>query len=431
MAVMSGAGKNFLVTQSLSATGRVTRSPQHSFNLRTRPFAISPFMIAPVMPGETLKRFLMQARVVSDPVANPLIGWWKEYYWFYVKHRDLDDRDELTQMMLDPAWTIADVDSTTAVPQYYFAGNATVPQIDWVGKCLKRVVEEYFRAEGESWNNYTIDGLPAAAVNRNDWFDSVNDVGTAYPDVAVDGADGSAADDAITASEVDAAMRQWQFQRLQGLTEMTYEDWLATYGVHTPKVEVHRPELLRYVRDWTYPTNTVDPATGAPSSAMSWSFAESSEKSRYFAEPGFILGVTVARPKLYFGKQRGAGVALLQDWATWLPAAWTNDRAISLRQVAANAGIVKDAAAAFTVDVRDLFLYGDQFLNYVLGTGTPDVLTTGVNAVSMPGTDLRARYPANLAEVQGVFAGSTDATRFVREDGLCTLHVLGRQVDQT
>lgn len=420
---------NLIRTEELGPTSRVTRSPQHTFNLRQRPFAITPFMIAPVMPGETMNRMQMQARVVSDPIANPLIGGWQEYYWFYVKHRDLDDRDEFTQMMLDPAWSIANVDSATAVPANYFFGNATVPMIDWVAKCLKRVVEEFFRSEGEAWNDFMIDGLPAASYNMNSWLDSFAlSTDTALADVDVD----LDSDSTITAAEVEAAMQQWQFQRMQGLTEMSYEDWLATYGVRSPSVEVHRPELVRYVRDWSYPTNTIDPSDGSPSSAMSWSFAESAEKPRFFKEPGFLFGVTVYRPKVYQGQQRGAAVALLNDWATWLPAAWTNDAAISMREIAANGGIIKTTGTTdFSVDVRDLFLYGDQFINYVMATGTGDVLTTGSNLVPVPKADAQWRYPEALSEVAGIFAGSTDDVRFVRSDGIVTLHIKGRQIDQT
>ena len=46
---------------------RKTRSPQHTWAVKQRPFVITPFMIAPVLPGETFKAGVMQARVVSDP----------------------------------------------------------------------------------------------------------------------------------------------------------------------------------------------------------------------------------------------------------------------------------------------------------------------------------------------------------------------------
>ena len=46
-------------TQSARRTGRVTRSPRHTFQLRHRPFLLQPFMLAPVIPGETMKSLLL------------------------------------------------------------------------------------------------------------------------------------------------------------------------------------------------------------------------------------------------------------------------------------------------------------------------------------------------------------------------------------
>ena len=75
-------------TQSARRTGRVTRSPRHTFQLRHRPFLLQPFMLAPVIPGETMKSLLLQSRAVTSPIANPLVGWWLEYYFFYAKYSE-------------------------------------------------------------------------------------------------------------------------------------------------------------------------------------------------------------------------------------------------------------------------------------------------------------------------------------------------------
>ena len=72
--------------------GRVGRRPQHRFNLKTKPYGLYPFMVAPVLPGESLKSLMLQTQCWSDPLAAGVmknIGWWSEYYFFYVKHRDL------------------------------------------------------------------------------------------------------------------------------------------------------------------------------------------------------------------------------------------------------------------------------------------------------------------------------------------------------
>lgn len=84
---------------------RVLRNPQHRFSLQTRPYQLQPFMIAPVLPGETMKNLLLQARVVTHPLSPDLrlVGWWNEYFFFYVKHRDLaeDIRPLVSEMVLD------------------------------------------------------------------------------------------------------------------------------------------------------------------------------------------------------------------------------------------------------------------------------------------------------------------------------------------
>ena len=52
----------------LPQVGRKLRQPEHAWAVKHLPFAIQPFMIAPVLPGETLKNALMQVRAVTQPV---------------------------------------------------------------------------------------------------------------------------------------------------------------------------------------------------------------------------------------------------------------------------------------------------------------------------------------------------------------------------
>ena len=52
---------------------RRLRQPSVKFNLQTEPYAIAPFFIHPVRPGETMTNLLLQSRVVSDPINNALI----------------------------------------------------------------------------------------------------------------------------------------------------------------------------------------------------------------------------------------------------------------------------------------------------------------------------------------------------------------------
>nr|QXN72827.1 MAG: major capsid protein [Microvirus sp.] len=400
--------------QEVGKTSRMLRSPQHTFQIRQRPWQIQPFLIAPVLPGETMKNLLMQARVVTDPIKNPLIGWWAEFYFFYVKHRDLAIRDALTAMMLDPTATLTAYNAVADVPTYHYGGT-----INWTQRCLERVVEEYFRDEGEAWNAATIGTLPAAKLNSNGWYDSLIDKDdySAF-DPAVD----ANADGTIRASEVESTLANWQWLRANNLTEMTYEDFLRTYGVSIPKEEeLHKPELVRYVREWTYPSNTVDPATGTPSSACSWSIAERADKDRFFKEPGFLFGCSVMRPKVYFSKQTGSAVGMLDNAISWLPALLKHDPSTSLKKIAAGGGPVPTFTDAFWVDVRDLFLYGDQFLNF-------ELTATDAGLVALPAADLQRRY-ASATDADGLFKTST--VNLVRSDGVVNLKVLGTQQDYT
>ena len=112
--------------------GRKLRTPQHSWQVRSKPFLLQPICFAPVLPGETLKNALFQARVVTDPIKNPLVGWWIEYYWFYVKHRDLEHGDLFQQMMIDPGTDMSAAETAAASTVLYRSAN----QIDWQQECL-------------------------------------------------------------------------------------------------------------------------------------------------------------------------------------------------------------------------------------------------------------------------------------------------------
>lgn len=396
---------------------RVPRSPQHTWHLRQVPFTIQPFMIAPVLPGETLQSLTFQARVVTQPINNPVIGWWCEYYYFYVKLTDLDDREAFMDLMINPDNTsVAALKETDDTVQQYFNPGAG-SSINYVEKCLKRVTEDFFRTNDEAWNNVTIAGLPVASVVGSSILDSfINDDAfqTAIePTVPTDAA-------SVGITVIEAAMRRWELLKLDNMTDLSYEDYLRSYGVNVAEA-AHRPELVRFVRDWQYPSNTVDPATGAPSSAVSWALRESGNKARYFKEPGFIFGVTVVRPKIYFGTQSEPAANYLDDVYAWLPAVLNQDANTSLRQFAAGTGPYKSNTDDYWLDMKDLFMHGDQFLNVA-------PTTTGINALALPTAGGVWKYPTNQAMLDTLF---TAANAYVVVDGICSLRVSGQLKDTT
>lgn len=397
--------------REVAPTSRKMRRPSHPFQVRSRPFQIQPFFLAPVLPGETMKNLLLQSRVVSDPIVNPLIGWWAEYYLFYVKHRDLDERDDLTSLMLEPDYSLAAL-ATAADPKYYHGGSG----VNWAKLCLKRVVEEYFRDEGVAWDTYALDGMPLAQINNSSWLDSVT-----FPTATA--AEGEPNPELSPA--FDAYYQQWEFMQANKLTDMTYEDFLKTYGVSVKEeaVKKHKPELIRYLKDWTYPSNTVDPTTGTPSSACSWAIAERADKDRFFSEPGWLFGVSVVRPKVYLSKVTGALAHNMDTAFNWLPAVLKDEVYTSLKSFAEGAGPIPTAvgASGYWVDIRDLLMYGDQFVNFAL-------TETDAGLVALPTTALQKKYPSS-ADVDALF--KVAASNKIKQDGVVSLAILGSQIDHT
>lgn len=393
---------------------RVKRSPKHTFQIAQKPYAIVPFMIAPVLPHETMDNLLYQRRVVSDPIKQALVGWWFDTAFFYVKHRDLSIRDDLVEMVLDPTKDMSSLYSVSNTKTYHYSKDTvTGDAIDFVSLCLDSVTEHYFRDEGEAVNVVTIDGYPAAKIENNGLLDSLL-LDSAMPATPTIGGSNP--------QDTEVAMNTWEFMRMQGLTEMDYEDFLKSYGVKGQAAEdPHKPELLRYVRSWTYPSNTVNPADGVPTSAVSWSIAERADKKRYFPEPGFIFGVSVARPKVYLANQKGAGVAALDDAFGWLPAIMRANPESALREYASAEGPYGGVAAAHWVDRRDLFIHGDQFCNFATSTA-------GKNFVSLPLASGQKKYPTEV-DVDSLFYSSSYET--VRSDGVVSLSIRGQEVDES
>lgn len=402
----------------LGRTSRVPRFPKHNWQIRQQPYVIQPLCIAPVLAGETLKNMVMQARVVTDPIKNPLIGWWIEYYWFYIKLRDLDDREEITQMLIDPS-----VDGSSI--QYWVGGESEMLYYDqngpnWSQMCLNRVVDEYFRDSGETWSDHLIGNMPLAQISGQSWQDTMATAATyETQDFDVD-TDSSGT---IEASEVALAHEQWEFLRAQNMTQMTYEDYLGTFGIRQAPEEVHKPELIRFIRDWTYPSNTIDPSDGSPSSACSWAVSERIDKDRFFKEPGFVFGCTVCRPKAYLTKQVASASTLMDDSYAWLPALLRDDPATSLKQIetAANS-LVPGAPDGYWMDVRDLFIYGDQFINFDIVTAADG------NGLALPVDTTMQRRFASQADITALFVGSDT---LVRQDGVSRFTILGTQTDTT
>ena len=289
-------------------TGRVQRTPKHTFYTETRPYTITPFVIAPVLAAETLSSVWMEVRQVTQPIKNPMLGWTSEFYVFYVMLSDLNNRAIFETMLLDPTASVTNAMDEAADVRYYHR----VGQPNYAKQCLRRVVETYFRDTDEAWDVATIDQYPVAQIKDHGWMDSLTDA-----TLLGGGADPSAATDM---QDLDKMYSAYEYLRAMQLTDMTFEQYIGTFGVRLTVAEVHKPELIAHWRDFTYPSNTIDPLSGNPSSACSWAFKESNRKPIFFREPGFIFGVQVQRPKLYLAREYSHLVDFLDNGLLWLPA---------------------------------------------------------------------------------------------------------------
>lgn len=416
-----------VVQQTLPAMRKLMRRPKHNFFLRHRPWQIQPFAIAPVLPGESLVKAQLQCRSVTDPLDNRVIGWWDEYYLFYVKLTDLDGYEAIQQALMDPtsgSFPTGDNDRVAT----YFQEDTAGANVDWVSRCLDVIVRCYFRDEGEDTTDFLIPasgGLPSAQINQNNWIESAMDLAEVQdPSFDPDLTDaGSAFGAEVRPSEIQAAMQQYEWARQMVATDMTFEDFCETYGVVLPRAKVKQPELLRYVRSWQYPSNTIDPANGAARSAVSWSHQVPIDAKKLFKEPGFIVGLTITRPKTYLGKLNTAAAALLNDSFSWLSPLLMKDPSASFKKILSGEPPFDSTTVDGIADMKDLFLHGDQFVNF------DPIAVTNANVVALPSNDLtNVKYPA-ATDADNLFATKTAGLGKVEKDGVLSLHISGRQAE--
>jgi len=405
------------------ALGRKQRSPATPFNIKTRAFAIQPFAIMPVLPGDTLKKASVQMRAVTDPVKSALTGWWADVSLFYVKLRDISPSGEIENMALVPTYSATAIDSATDKPKEFFQGGTL--HVPWLRYCMTSIVDTYFRDEEEDASTYVNDdGDYVGALISKSAMDSAT-LGSTMLEAGNDVELTVGGDDKITGEEIRDTLTQYEWMSMNGLTDQTYEEFLASYGVKSALVEEKsfRPELLRFWRQWTLPVNHVEPSTGVPSTAVSWVLNGTADKSRFFKEPGFIVGIVCFRPKVYYKNWRGSLTALMNDIYTWLPPALDSDPTASFKKVNAANGIFEGVTDDVIVDMRDLLMYGEQFTNQDLSTDVSASMPT----VALPTTANQRFYPDAALEKQ-LFTTAASAY-YIRADGLLQVEIASRVVD--
>jgi len=395
---------------------RRTRVPTTNFHLKTRPWQIQPFFVHPVLPGETFTNALWKSRVVTDPVKNRLIGWHKEYFIFYVRFRDLVEGEDFKAIFTDPEANLSTYYSA-ADPKYFHKYG-----VNFLKLGVNKIVENYFRADDEAPDDATLDGMWAASIMTDNWLDSAI-VKTDVDEADVDVDFGS--DDTLQMSEFERASRMYQLLQAGLLTDMSYEDYLRTYGIRVASEEQERkPLLIRHVKQWAMPANTIVPETGAATSAITWSIDERADKNRLFKEPGFMIGLTVARPKVYLNNMTGSISGVMDTAMEWLPAIMRDDPHSSLIELAPATGPLANQSGNYVVDLRDYFLYGEQFTNIAPAAA--------FNGIAMPTAALGKRYPT-LAMAQSLFLddAAEGTKQFIEEDGRIDIAIQTALTDTT
>ena len=413
------------------AQQRVHRKPVEYFNLKSRPWEIVPFMCHPVLPGESLDNAFHQSSVVSDPVANRLIGWYKEYHYFYIPIRAFMVAGYITEadfndLFLNPTFNIAGA-SSNSVEYYTFKEGA-----QWVYLCHTHVVDRYFRDEDDSgianWDAY-----PIAQVSQNNWAHSLKEESAGADDPEAPGMDELEELDILPGFTTHYA--QWELMRDQGMTDLTYREFLKSYGITPPKEVIEEPtaeapmveaERIRSIQKWSNPTLAPQVGSANTSSVMYWRCAERFTKRRFFGEPGFIYGVTVTRPKIYLGNQKGHAVGLLKNAYSWLPAVLNHLPYTSIQENldSATDGIIQGSDEDYWLDVKDIFLRGGQFVNHAMGAAA----NHGIGLPEL--SDLNKKYPTE-AMMNSLFTTSDGSASYIYEDGSVHLDIMGKLRETT
>lgn len=405
------------VQRRRSTGARSVRRPKHNYNVLFRPFEIQPFCIAPVAAGDSVKSLRFEARVLTDPIVNQITGWWAEQYWFYVPISVLDEYEAAQANVITPAHDLSGLVTDAGTGNYETSNGPS-----WLSMCMKPIIRHYFRKEGEDWNTsgrtmatYGSGSMPIAGLVGKTWVDSVVRTSTL----------------SLTGGGTDYEDRWEIYEQLrkQKLINMTFREYLMREGVITPQQlleaesDYRKPELWRFVRQFTYPSNVVNPQeTNEVVSACSWVLSERLDKSYFCQEPGFVVGVAVVRPKLYRGEQLANGTMMLRDARTWLPNMFEDSPQESLDERTTNTAL--DTTEAHIVDVASLYTMGDQFLRTASGRLPP--------TSALPNSTVdNVGYPV-IGDVLPLFAGyvaqaATDIFGLVAMDGTASFQITGRK----
>ena len=202
------------------------------------------------------------------------------------------------------------------------------------------------------------------------------------------------------------------------LVTMDYPEWLRSQGIDVPQQlaeplsEKRRPELIRFTRQFAYPSNTVNPDGSGTVSAVSWVVSDRMDRPIFCDEPGFVVGVALVRPKLYRSGQVATGAALLRDARTIAPDILEEAPQETLKMITGTNQASITTAVDYWFDTEGVYVLGDQF---IVGSA-PDAALPNA-------TTLQKSYPVT-ADIEDLFVN--DAKK-VYVDGSAALSIVGRR----
>lgn len=396
---------------------RHQRTPNFPIAGVMKPTGLYPVFCHPVLPGETLDKGVIKWRVLSKPIKHPLAGSWLETWLCYVKFTDIDRA--LGNMFITDTYSTAGWTAAANNPRYFVKSG----QIDWVRLCTERIAKAYFTHKDEALT--LLDTVPQTKLSNNSWYQNLM-----FRPAGVTAAN-------LPGEGTDVQLTGFQVMQMMQMTELTYENYLKQYGVQSVSEGIGEPEILRYTRSWTVPVNTVEPTTGAPSSAWVWSDEMVIDKPKRFDEPGFLVLVAAVRPKFYQGRTPYSMVGNLWGFTDWFPAYNLDDPAAGVRLLVSTDPVIDPAAVTtgpfdLLYDHRDLLNHGEQFVNLAFPTTpypVPVANSIAIAAGNSP-SKLQGEY-VSQADIDALFVSATATDKFCYYEGIGMLTINGHLQDTT
>jgi len=408
------------------ARTRKRRQPNFPMAGRMKPFGLYPQMITPVLPGETLNEYEVKSRTISLPVRHPLFGAWLERWLVYVKITDIDP--ELSNMFLSTSYPTTGFTAAASEPRYFVKAG----QIDWARHCMEAIWNGFFADESERGGTIPkIDGVPLRGRKHVDWTHNLM-----FTPAGVTAAD--------LPSNPDGQLTGLQMMALAGMSELTYEKYLAQYNVAPKDLQSLKglPEILNYWASWAVPTNTIDPSTGGPSSCWAWGDTVKAEKPRRFTEPGFLVLVSCVTPKMFSEAIDASRVGDMWGFADFFPSYNLDDPAAGIVEIDGDnptfSTAFGGAAQKLLVDHRDLLTHGEVFVNHAWNDGPyyiPRITSQTLSGGAADEQTVRGKYPA-LADVNNLFMENTlgspsETRRACYYEGIARADIAGHLKDTT